>query len=140
MLESDRGLYRQGGHKGLTKASGQPEFTAAASNAAQAMAAAGIPANVARNLMLTGAMKGLHDPARGNYKPTDLTYGLAVKAINDSINAALQGYHPAKPGEVQGPYLPTGRARGTRPAQRSAIIRGICYSCGGLLAQLRDQR
>lgn len=89
--------------KGLTKASGQAEFTAAANKAAANMAKAGIPANVAHSVMLAGAMKGLHDPARGNYKPTDLTYGLAVKAINNTINAAMQGYHPATLA-VQGPY------------------------------------
>jgi hypothetical protein len=118
MLERTADFIAREASKGLTKASGQAEFTAAANQAAQAMAKAGIPANVAHSVMLAGAMKGLHDPAKGNYKPTDWTYGAAVKAINDTINAAMQGYRPAAPGAVQGPPAPVfapgveGRAEG----------------------------
>jgi hypothetical protein len=120
MLERTADFISREAAKGLNKESGQADFTAAANKAAANLAKAGIPANVAHSVMLAGAMKGLHDPAKGNYKPTDWTYGAAVKAVNDTINAALQGYHPAKPGEVQGPYgfQP---AAPTAPGQRSEL-------------------
>jgi hypothetical protein len=84
----------------LTTASGQAEFNAAGVVAAKGLAAAGVPLDMARSLMTKSAYEGAE---KVGYGPSSMGWSLYKSSIDGGIAAALQGYHPAKPGEVQGP-------------------------------------
>jgi len=86
--------------KGLTKDSTQEQATKAMVVAAHNMAKSGIPASVARGVLMEGALKGA---AAAGYSPNMAFIGGKVQAaLDDMVNTAMQGYHPV-PGQVQGP-------------------------------------
>src|SRR4029077_8107558 len=88
---------------GLSSKSGQAEFNAAGVIAAKAMAAAGVPLSMARSLLTRQAYAGAE---KVGYGPSANLWSIYKSYIDAGINAALQGYHPARPGEVQGPPSP----------------------------------
>lgn len=85
----------------------QAGFEQAAKDAAKAMARAGIPAAVARSELTDFSLKGA---AKAGYGPDSLSYkaGLVTATINSAVNAAMNGYHAAPAGPVQGPPSPVG--------------------------------
>ena len=93
----------------LNKDSGQAAFQAASVVAAKGLAAAGIPVDMARSLMTKGAWEGAVANGYGPGGPNSTMFGISIvgkvqSAIAEGVNAALQGYQPAAPGPVQGPY------------------------------------
>jgi len=87
----------------LTTASGQAEFNAAGVVAAKDLARAGVPLDMARSLMTKSAYEGAE---KVGYGPSAVLWSIYKGHIDSGIAAALQGYQPAKPGEVQGPPSP----------------------------------
>jgi hypothetical protein len=106
--------------KGLNKDSGQAAFQAASVVAAKALAAAGIPVDMARSLMTKGALDGAIANGYGPGGPNSTVMGISIwgkvqSTIAEGVNAALQGYNPNAtgptpqggrygPGPVQGPF------------------------------------
>ena len=87
----------------LTTSAGQAEFNAAGVVAAKGLAAAGVPLDMARSLMTKSAYEGAE---KVGYGPSATLWSIYKGAIDSGIAAALQGYQPARPGEVQGPPAP----------------------------------
>ena len=85
----------------LTTASGQAEFNAAGVVAAKGLAAAGVPLDMARDLMTRSAYQGAE---KVGYGPSAALWSLYKSSIDAGIAAAVQGYQPTAPGQVQGPY------------------------------------
>ena len=106
----------------LNKNSGEAEFAAASVVAAKALAAAGIPAAMARSLMAKGAYEGA---AKNGYDINSWPMGSVYKGkIDAGIDAAMQGYQSAKPGEVQGPPSPRALAKGGHVAKDEPVVVG----------------
>ena len=103
----------------MNKNSGEAEFSAASVVAAKELARAGVPLSVARSEMQKGAYAGA---AKNGYDINSWPMGGVYKSkIDGGIEAALQGYQPAKQGEVQGPPSPA-QQRSEAPPFGSFII------------------
>jgi len=110
--------------------SNREEGQKALTDLARELAKAGYPASVAQRTILETATQG---SIKAGYGPNSSfnVLGHVTQAINEMAATAMQGYQPAKPGEVQGPPSPS-----AAPGKQGALpfgqqFAGLSQSLGG---------